>query len=365
MLLNTNEKIVLISFLVYLHKINTESMKPDLHFITINNNIENIKQFINEIIIEPKHALSQWAKITNQTPAAKIGYIGQHLTSLITGVQGTGTGARGDDLADGSEVKSCNKVDQVDKCKECGGRVLRMESQCSACGSTNIDRKDDSKWLFSIRDEHELEQYKNLNRIVLLLMDYPKFNIRDYKDIRITVFEIYPKEKRMSVFNELISNHYYNIFLPKQDENLKTNPMNLHPFSFQFYKCNPIKTFECIIKDVDTNPIICINEESYIKPTDDRNDEIKPIPMPSDLLRETEWNEMLSKADFKQEIVPLIDERYLLKMKLNNLTKPQLAKLPTKTKAKILPYLDQTLRDYISLRPINSVRQKKNYQRSK
>ena len=181
-------------------------MKPNLRFITIGDNIENIKSFINEIIIKPKHALTKWATITNQTPAAKIGYIGQHLTSLITGVPGTGTGARGDDLADGSEVKSCNKVDQVDKCKDCGSRVLRMEKQCSACGSTNIDRKADSKWLFSIRDQHELDQYKNLDRIVLLLMDYPNFDIGDYNDIRISVFEIYPKESRMSVFNELIQN---------------------------------------------------------------------------------------------------------------------------------------------------------------
>ena len=89
-------------------------MIPKSEFITIDNNLEKIENFINEIIIAPKHALKRWAVITNQTPAAKIGYIGQHLTSLITGVQGTGSGARGDDLADGSEVKSCNKVDQAD-----------------------------------------------------------------------------------------------------------------------------------------------------------------------------------------------------------------------------------------------------------
>lgn len=79
-------------------------MIPNSKFITIDDNLEKIKQFIDEIIIKPKHALTKWALVTNQTPAAKIGYIGQHLTSLITGVPGTGSGARGDDLADGSEV---------------------------------------------------------------------------------------------------------------------------------------------------------------------------------------------------------------------------------------------------------------------
>ena len=39
-------------------------MKPDKQFIIIDHNIEKIKEFINEIIIEPKHLLSKWAKIT-------------------------------------------------------------------------------------------------------------------------------------------------------------------------------------------------------------------------------------------------------------------------------------------------------------
>ena len=72
-----------------------EPMIPKSEFITIDNNLEKIEAFINEIIIAPKHALKRWAVITNQTPAAKIGYIGQHLTSLITGVQGTGSGMSG------------------------------------------------------------------------------------------------------------------------------------------------------------------------------------------------------------------------------------------------------------------------------
>lgn len=336
-------------------------MKPDPRHITINDNIEKIKSFINEIIIAPKHALTRWAMITNQTPAAKIGYIGQHLTSLITGVPGTGSGARGDDLADGSEVKSCNKVDQADKCRDCGARVLRVETTCSACGSTNIIRKDDSKWLFSIRDQHELDQYKNLDRVVLLLMDYPKFDENDFKDIRITVFEIYPKDARMSVFDDLISNHYYNIFIPKQDANQKTNPMNLHPWSFQFYKCNPIKTFECTIENIDTNPVILI--ESYVEPSRERDNSLTPIPMPSTLLKTGEWVEMLSKADFDKEVSPLISRAFLQEQGITAISRTQFLQLSGPNKIKALPYLDQKLRDYISLRPIVSVRQHEHYQR--
>lgn len=178
----------------------------------------------------PYNIIMYRAAITKQTPAAKIGYIGQHLASLITGVPGTGSGARGDDLADGSEVKSCNKVDQVDQCKKCGARVLRMEDKCSACGSKDIARKDDSKWLFSVRDKHELLQYFTLDRVILLLMDYPGFDNGDYSDIRITAFEVYPKDKRMRLFKWLLANHFFNMYVPKLKKNEKTNPMNLHPW---------------------------------------------------------------------------------------------------------------------------------------
>lgn len=240
-----------------------------------------------------------------------------------------------------------------------------MQEKCPICGSEKIDRKADSKWLFSIRDEHELNQYKNLDRIVLLLMDYPKFDIQDYKDIRITTFEIYPKDNRMSVFNELISNHYYNIFLPKLNANEHTNPMNLHPFSFQFYKCNPIKTFECIIENIDTNPIIYINKDSYIKPEVNRDNSVNTIPMPSSLLKDNEWEELLSNADFESEISPLFNTLTLQKMRLSKLTESQFAQLSKASKSIILPELDERLRNYISLRDIVSTRQKTHYQRGR
>ena len=180
-------------------------MTPQIDKIKIDNNLDNIYNFINEIIVSPKHLLKKWSEITNQTPAAKLGYIGQHLASLITGVPGTGSGARGDDLQDGSEVKSCNKVDQADKCKDCGARIMRYENSCPKCKSKNIERKDDSKWLFTVRSEYELKEYLNMDRIVLILMDYPNFENDDYKDIRILCFEIYPKEQRGNVFKNLIS----------------------------------------------------------------------------------------------------------------------------------------------------------------
>ena len=330
-------------------------MTPNITKITITgNNTRLIREFLEEIVVAPRSLLRKWAAITKQTPAVKLGYIGQHLASLITGVPGTGTGARGDDLADGSEVKSCNKIDQADKCKDCNERVMRFEDRCSNCGSENIERRKDSKWLFTIRDEHELNQYLNMDRVVLLLMDYPGFDDNDFNDIRISCFEIYPKEERMSVFGDLIRNHYENNYLPKANAGLKTNPMNLHPFGFQFYKCNPVKIFSCGIKDIDTDPEIIIDEDSYITPETPRDSMMPSLMMPSSLLKKNEWDILLDNADYDNEILPLMRERVPIE---------QLRRLKLDDKVGALPLLDERLRAYIPLREITSIRQQNHYQR--
>lgn len=327
-------------------------MKPNADLITINNNIQCVTDFINDVIISPRKALRYWSSVTNQTPAAKIGYIGQHLASLITGMPGTRSGARGDDLIDGTEVKSCNKIDQADKCHDCGSRVLRQDTVCPNCGSSNVTRKDDSKWLFSVRDKFELDQYHNIDRVLLLLMDYPDFEKGDFSDIRISAFEIYPKEERMKVFNELIDNHYWHIYRPKADAGEKTNPMNLHPWSFQFYKCNPILVFQCLIKDIDGNPLIELKK--FITPEAERGETISPIPMPSSLLRNNEWSAILSAADYDNDIRPLLTR---------DVSRDEFEWMNAKAKSGVLPFIDEKLRGFVPLRPIISTRQKKHYHR--
>lgn len=321
-------------------------MIPNSKFITITDNRVLLEQFIKDIIIGPKRTLKNWAKITRQTPSFKIGYTGQHIASLITGVEGRGSGARGDDLCDGTEVKSCNKIDQLDKCKDCNGSVLRYENICPHCGSKKIERKDDSKWLFSVRSEEELKQYTNLERILLILMDYPNFNDDDFKDIRITAFEIYPKDPRCKVFNQLITHHYRNIYLPKIAEKNSANPMNLHPYSFQFYKCNPTLIFNCIIKDIEgPSPTLSITD--YVQPTDERNGSIL---MPTTLLKEYEWSTI--KYQKLKNCYPKIPQ------------KQDFNSLPINEKSSLAPFIDETIREDIPLRPIISVRQKTQYKRS-
>lgn len=322
-------------------------MKPNIHKISIDNNEDRIISFIKEIIVNPKQTLKKWSEITRQTPSFKLGYIGQHLASLITGVQGTGSGARGEDLCDGTEVKSCNKIDQLDKCKECGGRVLRYEELCPNCNSNNIDRKNDSKWLFSIRSEQELNQYKELDRILLILIDYPEFKENNFNDIRISAYEIYPKEARCNVFNKLIDNHFYNIYLPKINKKGKANPMNLHPFSYQFYKCNPTLIFQCKIKDIENKEKCNIIIEKYTYPSLERKGSEL---MPSNLLKANEWK-YLNYDNLK--------DKFKLKIR-----KSEFNKLTKNRKEELVPYLDEEMRKELPLREIKSSEQHSTYKRN-
>ena len=190
-------------------------------------------------------------------------------------------------------------------------------------------------------------------------MDYPKFSEGDFKDIRITAYEIYPKEERASVFRDLINNHYYNIYLPKitgklKEDLTKGNPMNLHPFSFQFYKCNPVLTFSCIIKNIDSSPEIQIDSDSYVSPEQERPSSLPSMLMPTTLLKEAEWMAFLDSADYETEVRPLLAK---------DISYEGLCRMPIKLKAKVLPFIDETLRGYIPLRDIKPVIQKVHYQR--
>lgn len=259
-------------------------MQPDHSQIKIETTEGFLYDFINEVILTPRLNVLRWSELTKQSPGLKIGYPAQHLASLVTGVEGARTGARGDDLTDGSEVKSCNRVDQLDTCKnpDCKQKVMRAEMTCSKCGSEEIERKKDSKWLISVRSEAELNLQTNvIDRFVLILMDYPNFDEYDFEQARMQIFEIWPQFS--PCFTQLLTKYYYDIYLEHINNNPQKTPApkNLWPESFQFYKCQPIKTFECIIKDFNTNPSAEITK--FVPPHQSRAD-IEPEKMPTDLL---------------------------------------------------------------------------------
>lgn len=323
-------------------------MQPNKHLITIGDNEQKIKELLSELVLLPRINALKWSKITRQTPNIKIGYPGQHLASLIAGMTGEGTGARGNDLVDGSEVKSCSRIDQLDQCGDCKQPVTRFETQCPQCNSTNITRKNDSKWLFSVRNEGELKVLlESVDRILLLIGDYPNFDTQDYETIRFQAFEIWTKSERNKRFAEIISNYYHLIYLghKKQSQSSNPAPKNFWPYSYQFYLCNPVPVFASTVKNANTKPEIVI--DYYVKPDKDRSSLPSPL-MPLNVASDDELNLVIKQASL-EELSPV------LKAEAKKLNKEALLKTPTSTLRDIIIGLNEELRKYLPLRDTDKI----------
>jgi len=252
---------------------------------------------LKELVLQPRRNLAKWANITKQTPNIKIGYSTQYLASLVTGVEGQRTGARGHDLRDKSEVKSCSRVDQLDKCRNCKAAVAGAGKECPECGSTNIKRNNDSECLLRIRSEVELKfPLDEVPRIVFIISDYQNYDAGDWSTLQFQVFEIWPQYERHIHLRNLMMNYFHNIYLPHIEKNPRATPApnNFWPYSFQFYMCNPARTFHCVVTDALENPQINVLE--YIGPTIDRAT-VEPVRMPVSLLKRDERDVLHSRID--------------------------------------------------------------------
>jgi len=72
------------------------------------------RKFLEEVVFGQMRQLQTWKTVTNQTSQFDSGYLAQQLASILSGIPGTGLRGRGDDLADGSEVKAANTVQATD-----------------------------------------------------------------------------------------------------------------------------------------------------------------------------------------------------------------------------------------------------------
>lgn len=335
-------------------------MIPQKKYIKIGDNESRIKQLLKELVLEPRVKALDWSKITKQTPNMKVGYPGQHLASLVTGMEGVRTGARGDDLEDGTEIKSCSRVDQLDNCRDCEKKLLRIEEKCPHCGSENINRMNDSKWLFAVKSEEELTLLtKTIDRIFLTISDYPGYDFGDFETIRFQAFEIWNNKQRHKKFSIIMENYYHKIFLEhiKKNPNKTPAPKNFWPYSYQFYLCNPVKIFEAIVEKANNNPIIDIN---LLVPPDADRSTLIPEPMPTALLNLEELKILSSSVN-----------RYIIESQIHNgksfddLVSIASKKSINKDKLKeVLPLINQGARDLLSLRDTDKiVEEKQKYKR--
>jgi len=256
-------------------------------------------------------------------------------------------------VADGLHSLTACRVDQLDKCNECDSPVLRREERCGYCKSTDIIRKKDSKWLFTIRSKDDLKTLidnPNLDRILLIIDDYPSFDDGNFDDIRIQIFEIYPKRKRHKRFKEIMTNYYYKIYLEHKRKNPEKTPApkNFWPYQYQFYLCNPILIFKATIKGAYTENVeLVINE--WIEPQKDR-DKLNSIIMPPSLLKKDEFKIILKKAKKIEVINCLIDKKSFPKFEKMVNGDEKLKEIQS-----LFSGIDESLRGYLDLRDMDKI----------
>lgn len=204
---------------------------------------------LSDLYVQLRRDLQRWASVTHQTPQPRMGYVGQHLVSVVTGLPGGRSGARGDDLKlpDGraAEIKCCYRVDQLGSCRTCGTAVASIEKICpnAACGGTSLERRDDSKWLLSPRTEQELRELFIPVRYYLVLFEFADLQRAD--DIDVRIFEVDPQ---CLGFSLCMIDYFFNI----RAHSSSKAPFNLWPNSPKLYMMKPTMIYWAVIKSDDT-----------------------------------------------------------------------------------------------------------------
>ena len=201
---------------------------------------------ISELYLSLRRVINEWASVTDQTAQARMGYIGQHLVSVVTGYPGGKSGARGHDLllpgGEHAEIKSCYRIDQLGSCNDCDARVAGIEVICANCGSEDLKRNDDSKWLIGIRNDEEFATILDPTSYYLVLFDFVVVDAR--QGIRASIWRVDPK---CPGFVLGMVDYYRNI----RENSQSKAPFNLWPFMLKFYLMRPVLIYRSLISADD------------------------------------------------------------------------------------------------------------------
>ena len=224
-----------------------ESIKLDDSSIKLGD-LQSSEKLIFDLYIDLRQRINSWASITHQTAQARMGYIGQHLVSVVTGFPGGKSGARGHDLvlSNGqyAEIKTCYRVDQLGKCNSCGVKVASIEAICPECFSVDINRNDDSKWLIGIRHDQEFSQILNPKFYYLVLFEF--VNLENPNEIRSSIWQINPQ---VPGFAFCIVDYRLNI----QSKSKSKAAFNLWPYQLKFCLMQPMLIYRSIISTIDNS----------------------------------------------------------------------------------------------------------------
>lgn len=214
--------------------------------VPVLGTVDASERLITDLFISLRRRVNEWAAVTQQTAQARMGYIGQHLVSVATGFPGGKSGARGKDLVlpNGlfSEIKTCYRVDQLGKCLDCGAGVAAVETSCTSCGSENLKRNDDSKWLIGFQNEQEFAEVLEPYRYYLVLFDF--VDISNPKDIQARIYEVDPESPGFAL---CMVDYYVNI----RSKSKSKAPFNLWPYSPKFELMRPALIYSSVIRSDD------------------------------------------------------------------------------------------------------------------
>ena len=219
--------------------------------------IEASEQLIQDLYIDLRKKANHWASITYQTAQARMGYVGQHLVSVVTGYQGGRSGARGKDLIlpnnEHAEIKTCYRVDQLGKCNKCGARVASIEVICPECRSRNLQRNDDSKWLIGIRHEEEFASILEPKYYYLVLFEFTDLN--SPHTIQSSIWRV---ESNAPGFSLCMIDYYKNI----RSASRSRAPFNLWPYQLKFDIMRPYLIYRSwITQDDEIETLIFPNRD--------------------------------------------------------------------------------------------------------
>ena len=222
--------------------------------------LKSSERLIQELYIDLRKKVNYWASCTKQTAQARMGYIGQHLVSVVTGYRGGKSGGRGKDLIlnkkEYAEIKTCYRVDQLGKCLDCQAVVASIEINCSYCNSKKIDRKQDSKWLLSIRNKNDFENILDPKFYFLVLFDFK--NINNPNEIRASIWRV--KSKDIG-FSYCMIDYYLNI----RTKSKSKAPFNLWPFQLKFYLMLPTLIYRSYILNNDVRTEIFSKKDHILE----------------------------------------------------------------------------------------------------
>jgi len=128
-------------------------------------------RLLEDQVTEQRKKLHFWREITKQPAQIDTGYVAQHLVSLVTGLPGDLMRGKGLDLADGSEIKSANFLDSLDK----RGAIA-------------------PRWNFLARNQNDLEAFLKYPALYLISLD-----LNTQQHVRARVWRVYTaKHKELS-----------------------------------------------------------------------------------------------------------------------------------------------------------------------